>query len=74
MVVAAVPGQILTDWRDSVQSILVAFLPGEQFGNAIADLIYSDSIPQAKLPLSFPKKANEQAMVTILGLPFLPRV
>ena len=32
VVVAAVPGQILTDWRESVASILVPFLPGEQYG------------------------------------------
>lgn len=46
IVVAAVPGQILTDWRNDAAAILCAFLPGEQFGNAIADLIYGDAIPQ----------------------------
>ena len=40
IVVAAVPGQILTGWRDDAAAILVAFLPGEQYGHAIADLIY----------------------------------
>ena len=30
VVVAAVPGQILTDWRNDVAAILVPFLPGEQ--------------------------------------------
>jgi hypothetical protein len=62
IVVAAVPGQILTDWREDVAAILCAFLPGEQFGNAIADLIYGDAVPQAKLPVTFPKIANEQKM------------
>ena len=62
IVCAAVPGQILTDWRDAAAAILIAFLPGEQYGNAIADLIYGDIKPQAKLPLSFPNKANEQGM------------
>ena len=62
IVVAAVPGQILTDWRDDAAAILVAFLPGEQFGNAIADLIYGDATPQAKLPVTFPTRANEQLM------------
>ena len=35
VVVAACPGQILTDWRTEVASILVPFLPGEhvQYGN-----------------------------------------
>jgi beta-glucosidase len=62
VVVAAVPGQILTDWRNSVAAILVPFLPGEQYGNAIVDIIFGDVTPQAKLPLSFPKVDNEQGM------------
>jgi len=62
IVSAVVPGQILTDWRDSAAAILVPFLPGEQYGNAIADIIYGSVIPQAKLPLSFPNHANEQNM------------
>jgi beta-glucosidase len=62
IVVAAVPGQILTDWRHQVASILIPFLPGEQYGNAIADIIFGDVTPQAKLPLSFPNVDNEQGM------------
>lgn len=64
IVSAAVPGQILTNWRDSVDAILCAFLPGEQYGNAIADIIFGDVMPQAKTPLSFPNVANEQKMTT----------
>ena len=30
--------------------------------NAIADIIFGDTVPQAKLPLTFPNKANEQGM------------
>ena len=43
---------------------MVAFLPGEQYGNAIADIIFGDATPQAKLPLTFPNVANEQKMTT----------
>ena len=64
VVAAVVPGQILTDWRGSAAAILVAFLPGEQYGNAIADIIFGDATPQAKLPLTFPNVANEQKMTT----------
>lgn len=56
VVVAAVPGQILTDWRDDVAAILIPFMPGEQYGNAICDLLFGAIPPQAKLPLSFPSK------------------
>jgi beta-glucosidase len=56
IVVAAVPGQILTDWREDVAAILIPFMPGEQYGNAIADILFGIVPPQAKLPLSFPNK------------------
>lgn len=71
IVSAVVPGQILTDWRDSAAAILVAFLPGEQYGNAFADLLFGDAIPQAKLPLSFPNRANEQNM-SVMQYPGVP--
>jgi len=45
-----------------VAAVLVAFMPGEQYGNAIVDVIFGDVTPQAKLPLSFPKVENEQKM------------
>lgn len=62
IVVAIAPGQILTDWRHSVPAILCPFLPGEQFGNGIADIIFGRVVPQAKLPLTFPNVENEQGM------------
>jgi|EP01049_Picozoa_sp_SAG25_P000326 beta-glucosidase len=54
VVVAAVPGQILTEWREDVAAILIPFLPGEQYGHAISDVLFGAIPPQAKLPLSFP--------------------
>lgn len=62
VVVMAVPGQVRTDWRGNVSSILCAFLPGEQYGAAITDLIFGDAVPQARLPLSFPLGDNDQQM------------
>ena len=46
----AVPGQVLTDWRDDVGAIIVSFLPGEQYGNALASLVFGSTTPQGKLP------------------------
>ena len=36
VVVATVPGAILTPWRNDVESILVNFMPGQELGNAVA--------------------------------------
>jgi beta-glucosidase len=68
VVVMAVPGPILTEWRDSVPSILCAFLPGEQYGNAIADLIFGNTVPQAKLPVTMPLTGNDQVRWPLMTL------
>lgn len=60
----SVPGSILTDWRDKVPTILSMMLPGEQMGNAIADIVFGAVAPQAKLPITFPNKENEQGLTT----------
>jgi beta-glucosidase len=62
IVVMSVPGSILTDWRDSVPAILTNLMPGEQVGYAIADILFGVVAPQAKLPVTFPNKDNEQGM------------
>jgi beta-glucosidase len=62
IVVMSVPGSILTDWRDKVPAILTNLLPGEQVGNALADVIFGTVPPQAKLPVTLPNKDNEQGM------------
>lgn len=61
-VVAVTPGALLTPWRDDVGAILVPFMPGQEFGNAIADVIFGDHNPSAKLPITFPKEENDIGM------------
>jgi beta-glucosidase len=62
VVAMAVPGPVLTTWRPSVKAILCAFLPGEQYGNALFDLVYGSVAPQARLPVTMPLTANDQKM------------
>jgi beta-glucosidase len=58
-VVIATPGAVLTDWRDGVGAILTAFMPGQQYGDAIASLLFGDESPRGKLPLTFPANEND---------------
>ena len=62
IVYLAVPGAIRTDWRDSVPAILATFLPGEQMGNALVDILYGAVPPAGKLPVTFPIGENDENM------------
>ena len=59
IVVVATPGAILLPWSAAVPAILTNFMPGEQVGNAIADVLFGAVNPSARLPLTFPNVDNE---------------
>ena len=58
-VIVTSPGAVLLPWADTVPAIVAAFLPGQQFGHAIADVLFGDVNPSARLPITFPNRENE---------------
>ena len=46
-------------WADKVDALLVSMMPGQEYGNAIADVLFADVPPSARLPLTMPNKENE---------------
>ncbi len=61
MVVVIQSGTVITasNWAHKVPSILVAWYPGEEGGNAIAQTIFGDNNPGGKLPITFPKTTGQ---------------
>jgi beta-glucosidase len=45
--------------EDIADAILFAWYPGEQGGNAVADIIFGDAVPSGKLPVTFPASTDQ---------------
>lgn len=42
-----------------MQGIVAAFMPGQEYGNAVVDLLWGDVGPTARLPITFPARENQ---------------
>jgi len=49
----------MTRWIDRVNAVVEAWYPGEEGGNAIADVLFGDYNPGGKLPITFPKTTGQ---------------
>ncbi len=50
---------ILDEVDEFVDAILLVWYPGEQGGNAVADIIFGKESPSGRLPISFPKSVDQ---------------
>ena len=57
--VVVAPGAVLMDWAGAFSAVLVLFLPGQEEGNAVADVLFGAEEPCGRLPLTFPNIDNE---------------
>ena len=54
---------LVLDWAaQHVPAIMEAWFPGTEAGNAIADLMFGDVTPSAKLPMSFPRAVGQEPL------------
>ncbi|ACK42995.1 MULTISPECIES: glycoside hydrolase family 3 N-terminal domain-containing protein [Dictyoglomus] len=61
VIVVLINGSAITmmNWIDKVQAVIEAWYPGEEGGNAIADVLFGDYNPGGKLPITFPKYSSQ---------------
>ena len=59
VVAAVAPGAVLTPWRDAVAAVTLAFMPGQEYGHALSDVLFGVTSPSAKLPLTMPTSEDD---------------
>lgn len=54
--------QILNSLAERIPSIMMAWYPGTEGGNAVADVLFGDVSPSGKLPLTWPRATGQLPM------------
>jgi beta-glucosidase len=50
---------VLMPWADEVAAVLIAWFPGQEFGNALADVVFGDVEPGGRLPTTWPRTEED---------------
>ncbi len=49
----------MNEWIDRTPAVVDALYPGQEGGNAIANILFGDTNPSGKLPVTFPKRFED---------------
>jgi beta-glucosidase len=50
--------RIISDFEDKMDAVLQCYLPGNEGGRALADILYGDVNPSGRLPYNYPRYPN----------------
>lgn len=64
VVVLQTGGPVEMPWLDKVSAVIQAWYPGQEAGNAIADVLFGDAEPGGRLPQTFPKYLSDNSAMT----------
>jgi beta-glucosidase len=53
------PGAVLLPFSSSIKTLLMNWLPGQEYGNGLADVLFGVINPSARLPITLPNQENE---------------
>jgi beta-glucosidase len=63
------PAQVTIPWADGVGAILFGGLAGQEHGDALADVLFGDTNPSAKLPMTFARSAADYPASSVAQFP-----
>lgn len=55
---------VLLPWRDRIAAVLVAWYPGQEFGTALADVLFGAVEPGGRLPCTWPARLADAPVPT----------
>jgi len=62
IVVVTNPGPVLLPFSKDVAAVMLCFMPGQEFGNAVGNVLFGVVNPSGKLPITIPNIENEMKM------------
>ena len=64
VVVMNSPAAIVTPWEPQAAAMVAAWYGGQEMGHAIADVLYGDVNPAARLPMTWPQRNEDNPLPT----------
>jgi beta-glucosidase len=59
VVVVSAGAQVLLDWAEQVPAVLLVWYPGQEFGDALAHVLFGRAEPGGRLPMTFPARPED---------------